>query len=375
MAKKHEYPQEPNHYYEPEHSADDYGDEYDNGYDDTCADPEEYEDDYDDYDDLPDETVTEPEAVPAAPVHRKKKKPSAAKQVFLTVCLGLGLFAVVSGITWIALSAKGKKNNGINEQRSRPDIMEARSTTTSSATTTSLTLTELTTSDISGREQTETTTTETEATTTVSTRILPGEEEFPYFTRKYTYPDEASQNETTSSSATADPTYARYSSYRDILKKFVRKRTNADTEPMYALTDLDGDGEKELIISGGTDAGARHEVYSYENGYLNELKSKSGSKFGTLFLSKDEDDGKLTLWEITESETESSAVSYRFDGKKLSVLHTYHAANGKYAIDDADVTELVYNNALNRSAMQAAGRETALPDKPEALTEVGGITL
>ncbi|MBQ8921182.1 MAG: hypothetical protein IJ060_03350 [Oscillospiraceae bacterium] len=333
----------------------------------------DYEEDYDDADwDEPDD---EPQPPPRKP-HKKKKKPSAAAQVALTVCMGLGLFAAVSGITWIALSLREGKKKQNSEEDLLPGIAEVRTSTTTATELTTTTLpTDLTDTSTSDTELTTTvsTTTLTEATTTVSTRIIPGEEEFPYFTRSYTYPDEASQDETTTAAAPSDPVKARYAAYGGALKKFLREKTNADNAPMYALTDLDGDGEPELIISGGTEADSRSKVLYYNSGTLYDLKGSSGGALGTLYLSGSGSD--LLLIEMTESGSESSAVSYQLIGGRLVPQHTYHAANGSYTIDGTTVMEFSYNRALNRDAMKPAGRDTALPDDPEALTAVGDHAL
>ena len=362
-----------------------YGEDYDPDDEDYDSDDEDYDPDDEDYD--PDDEDYDPddedydpddEDDPPASVRKKKKNSSAAKQVLMLVGMGLGLFAVVSAITWIALTLREGRKKLNAEEDPLPQISEvqAESENTTSLTTTSLTFpTDFGTLLSEKTDQLTTlTTTDTEATTTVSTRIIPGEEEFPYFTRTYTLPDEAPPVETTTTvTAAPDPAKAQYSSYGAALKKFIREKTGADTEPMYALTDLDGDGNPELLVSGGTEADARCKAFYYQNGTLVDLKGSSGGALGTLYLSGE--GSALTLTEITESETESSAVSYQLIGGRLIPQHTYHAANGTYTIDGNATTEYSYKKALDREALKPAGREIALPDKPEALTAVGDHSL
>ena len=310
---------------------------------------------------------------------RKKKAYSAKKQIWMTVGICAGLFVVVSLLTWIALKLRQKNQNSLTEQRNSPSVMEARTfptSTTKKITSTTATTTTGTVSSVTG---TATTTSETGTTTTTTllTRYIPGEDEFPYFTRDYTYPDEAgttSAKQTTTTTAKhlppADPDYDMYSSYGAALKQFLLNLGEGDTEPMYALTDLNGDRVPELIISGGITEDARHAVYAYTDDKLTELKSEFGEYNGRLYISEGEE--SPVLIEICMVETTTYTYYYTFDGKRLGLQHSFCDDNGTYSADGNAVSAQEYAEAMYLQPELDAGREIALPGDAESITEVGG---
>ena len=318
----------------------------------------------------------------------KKKKPSRLAHILSIVGMCAGLFALVSLLTFAAIGLKQRKEQrGMAEDGDLEILEPVRSFEHTAATTTAAVL--ITTETGTGETTdltTDSTTGDTTETTTVSTRYIPDEDEYPYFTRKYTYPHEAELTETlsrrtsattttTTTAAAHDPASLLYVSYGAALKQFLLNAGEDDTEPMYALTDLNGDGIPELIISGGTAQNARYAVYAFSENQAVELQSESGGTFGHLYLHQDSEQEPPVLIEICESEGKTDTYYYQFDGTALTLLHSFSDYNGNYFADGSPVSVEEYAALMNLSAQQNAGRETALPADAEALTEVGGHSL
>jgi len=306
---------------------------------------------------------------------RKKKKQSRLKLVLSSVGLCVGLFAAVSLLTFAALSLKDSGQNN-PEQGSLAVIEASQIPSSSAATETTAYSTETTFSTDITELTTELTTEDTTETTTISTRYIPGEDEYPYFTRSYTYPHEAqpTTSSATTSHTTVQPPHSSaqqvYSAYGNALKYFLQNADELSSNPMYALTDLNGDGTPELIISGGTSPEARHTIYAYINGTLSEMESANGETFGHLYL-PDEDDPQILI-EICETESGTDTFYYEFDGKKLNLLHAFRDAGGSYYIDGDPAEADEYTAAMYVKAKKDAGREYSLPASAEELTEIGG---
>lgn len=329
---------------------------------------------------------------PRQNLRKKKKKASKAKHILSLVGMCAGLFAVVSLLTFAAITLRQRKEQSANVDEAELEILEPNrsfsQTEGTTARTTTLTA-DLTTADITDLSTTDLTTGDTTETTTVSTRYIPGEEEYPYFTRKYTYPHEAELTETLSRKTTAttattvttttvrqaDPASLLYVNYGAALKQFLTNAGEADTEPMYALTDLNGDDTPELIISGGTSPQAQYAVYTFADGVLTELKSESGKAFGHLFLCQESADNPPVLIEICEAENKTDTYYYAYDGSALKLLHSFSDDNGNYFADGHAVSAEEYAAQMYLTPQQNAGREIALPTDAEALTEVGGYSL
>lgn len=307
---------------------------------------------------------------------KKKKKASRLKHMLSIIGMCAGLFVTVCLLTLAATSLTEKKKSGGNAEPEELEVLESKEITKTTVTTTTTAVTETVTTDFS-TDLTTDTTEETTETTTVSTRYIPGEDEYPYFTRKYTYPHEADLTAPGTTTTTArqtdsrtDPENLLYVSYGAALRQFLLNAGEADTEPMYALTDLNGDGKPELIISGGTAAEAHHAVYGFADEKLIEMQSTTGSAFGHLYLPPENE--QPILIEICESESGTETYYYEFDGEKLVLLHFFSDRNGSYQADGAAVSAEEYTAALYLTAQRTAGREIALPADAEQLTEVGG---
>ena len=95
-----------------------------------------------------------------------------------------------------------------------------------------------------------------------------------------------SQNSTLSNAAKKD-TKKVLSAYAAILKKKKYKNDGGDTnKPSFALTDLNGDGVSELIISSTDDFLSKKDYFMYKNGKAVKIKTPKSDfypLFGTLY--------------------------------------------------------------------------------------------
>ncbi len=170
---------------------------------------------------------------------------------------------------------------------------------------------------------------------------------------------------TTAPATTAPATTTPEANWKTLYKKAVNDfKTSIDSEPSYALVEINGDNIPELIIDGVAHMDGKH-LYWISDGVLHT--ERIGLAWGELKYSEHAG----TFWNLSNAQGASYSL-YSLGSSNLELLHTanYYMNDSRYEVDGQTVDEDKYNEMVEEITSQCSDEPTFYHSKEEILSAI-----